>query len=170
MVVIRRERVTDREGVRLVNEEAFGRPGEADLVELLHRRGHVTLSLVAADGEKIVGHILFTTVRVVAEKGEWSAVALGPMGVLPSHQGTGVGSQLVRAGLEGCRQVGEPIVFVLGHPDYYPRFGFVPSSSAGITSEFAVVDEVFMVSELESGALAGRTGVVHYPPPFAAVT
>lgn len=170
MVVIRRERPADADGVRRVNEEAFGRQGEADLVEALHRQGDVTLSLVAEVNEKIVGHILFSPVRVVSEEGEWSAVALGPMGVLPPYQRDGIGSQLVRAGLAGCQQAGEGVVFVLGHPDYYPRFGFEPSRSHGIRSEFDVPAEVFMVVELEEAALAGRDGVVHYSPVFAEVT
>ena len=170
MVVIRRERPADAAGVRRVNEEAFGRPGEAELVEALHRQGDVILSLVAEVNGKIVGHILFSPVRVVSEEGEWTAATLGPMGVLPPHQQEGIGSQLVRAGLAGCQQAGEPVVFVLGHPNYYPRFGFEPSRPYGITCEYNVSAAVFMVVELDAGALDGREGVVHYAPAFATVT
>lgn len=169
MIVVRQEQPPDAARVRQVNEEAFGRPDEADLVETLHRQGDVTLSLVAELNGEIVGHILFSPVRVVSEKGEWAAVALGPMGVRPPYQREGIGSRLVRAGLAACRQAGERVVFVLGHPSYYPRFGFEPSRPYDIACEYDVRPEVFMVLALEAGALASREGVVHYRPAFAGV-
>jgi len=91
--------------------------------------------------------------------------ALGPMAVLPAWQKRGVGSQLVRTGLEICRAAGYDLVIVLGHTTYYPRFGFQPAPPLGIRWEHGA-DAHFMVLELRPGALAGATGVVRYRPEF----
>jgi putative acetyltransferase len=88
---------------------------------------------------------------------------------LPSHQNQGIGGQLTRAGLEACRAAGYGYVILLGHPTYYPRFGFVPTSRYGIHWDRDVPDEAFMVVELLPGALEGVTGIVHYHPEFDAV-
>jgi putative acetyltransferase len=124
---------------------------------------------VAVDGEQVVGHILFTAVTVEPEVPAWTALGLAPMAVLPQYQRQGVGSQLVRAGLAECLRQGHTVVVVLGHPAYYPRFGFVPAAAKGLRCEYPVPDEVFMVAELMPEALAGRTGLVKYRPEFAKV-
>lgn len=154
----------DREAVHGVNRAAFGGSVEAGIVDALRHADPRNLSLVAREGGAVVGHIFFTPVTVGPEG--WSALALGPMAVAPERQRAGIGSALVRAGLDACRAQDQPIVFVLGHPAYYPRFGFVPAPPLGLTSEFPVPDEVFMVAELAAGALAGRRGVVRYHPRF----
>lgn len=169
MIIVRPERLEDVAAIRHVVEEAFGRPQEADLVDRLRRRGAYTLSLVAVEDDQIVGHILFTPVTVTSGDASFEAVALGPMAVLPSHQRRGVGSRMIRAGLEECRRGGQDVVVVLGHPTYYPRFGFKPSRPLGIRWEHDVPEEVFMVAELREGALAGRDGVVNYQPEFTSV-
>jgi putative acetyltransferase len=166
MTDVRFETPDDAAGVRTVVELAFGRPEEADLVDALRKNSPFTLSLVAIDDARVVGHILFSPVTVVSADSSFEAIGLAPMAVLPERQNEGIGAALVRAGLDECRQRGETIVFVLGHPDYYPRFGFRPTRPFGIGCEYDVPEEVFMVAELEPGALAGRTGTVRYRPEF----
>jgi len=168
-VIVREERPDDNANIWRVNEAAFGRAGEADLVNALRQVGAVIASLVAEHDGKIVGHILFTPVTVKSEQAQHAAVALGPMAVLPSYQGQGIGSRLVQAGLAACREVGHNAVFVLGHRDFYPRFGFVTSKPYGIQCEFDVPDGAFMVQALQANALTGIRGVVKYHPEFRKV-
>ena len=166
MVIIRREIPEDMDSIRYVNEQAFGQKEEAKLVEKLRNRDVVTLSLVAVQDEQIVGHILFSPVTVESDCSNFEAIALAPMAVLPEYQHQGVGSQLVQFGLKECRNLGHEVVVVLGHSDYYPRFGFVPARPKGIDCEFEVPDEAWMVLELREGALAGRKGTVKFQPEF----
>jgi len=91
------------------------------------------------------------------------------MAVLPAHQRKGIGSRLVQAGLEECRRAGHEIVVLVGHPEYYPRFGFLPAKRFGIRYEEEVPEEAFMLIELREGALAGRSGIVRYQPEFGSV-
>jgi len=166
LLVIRLETPEDSAAIRSVNEEAFGSSVEADLVEKLRSRQKYTLSLVAIDGDKVIGHVLFSPVTIGSGNTSFRALGLGPMAILPSYQKKGAGSQLVRAGLQECRRLGYEIVVVLGHAAYYPRFGFIPASTYGIKCEYDVPDEVFMALELRKGALSGRSGVVKYQPEF----
>jgi putative acetyltransferase len=163
-VSIRRETARDRTGVRETNEEAFGTPFEARLVEALQACPGA-ISLVAAIDDRVIGHILFTPVTI-APPVLVSLAGLAPMSVRPGYQHQGVGGQLVRAGLEECRQHGHAAVVVVGHPDYYPRFGFVPAHTKGLTCEFPVPPEAFMVMELRAASLDGLSGVVRYRPEF----
>lgn len=166
---IRFERREDTPHIRAVNLAAFETALEANLVEALRARASPFLSLVATDGEDaIVGHILFTPVTLDGS-GDLHLMGLAPMAVLPAKQRQGVGSALVREGIEQCRRSAVDAIVVLGHADYYPRFGFAPASRFGIRSEYDVPDDVFMVLELREGALQGRTGMVHYHPAFADV-
>jgi putative acetyltransferase len=168
--MIRLEEPRDELAVRRVNERAFGQVAEADLVDALRRREDTTMiSLVAVEGEEVVGHILFSPISVESPEGDWEAMGLGPMAVDPKHQGRGIGSQLVKAGLAECRRLGYEVVMVLGHPEYYPRFGFVSSRPLGIEWEGDAPAEAFMVLELEEGALASRGGVARYLPEFEGV-
>jgi putative acetyltransferase len=164
MVFVRRESVEDITAIREINELAFGQPAEANLVDTLRSRGKALISLVAVEGDRTVGHILFSAVTIVPEGKKLNGIGLAPMSVLPGVQRQGVGSQLVKAGLEECRAAGFDYVVVLGHADYYPRFGFVPASRFGLKCEFDVPDEVFMAQELKAGALNGITGLVKYQP------
>jgi len=166
MLTIRKEIPEDALAIRYVNEQAFGSADEADLIEKLRLRQGFILSLVASQDEQIVGHILFSPITIESEYSVLSAVALGPMAVLPAYQRRGIGSQLVHAGLAELRQANHEIVVLLGHPNYYPRFGFSPAKSYGIRCEYDVPDELFMVLELRKGALAGRGGTVKYQPEF----
>lgn len=165
-MIIRPETPADRAAVRHVNEQAFGRAGEADLVEALHAGHQVVLSLVAVQDGQIAGHILFCPVVIEAESENYSAVGLGPMAVLPQFQKQDIGSSLVRRGLEALRQDNHQLVVVLGHPEFYPRFGFSPANTFGINCQFDVPDEAFMLAELAPKAAAGKNGTVIYPPEF----
>jgi putative acetyltransferase len=168
-VMIRGEASEDRLAIHRVNALAFERPNEARLVDALRDAACPCISLVAVDGERVVGHILFTPVAVESASGTWMALGLAPMAVLPECQRQGIGSRLVREGLVGCARQGHLVVVVLGHPHYYPRFGFVPAVPKGLRCEYPVPDEVFMVAELVPGALKGRSGLVTYRREFAEV-
>jgi len=165
---IRPERPEDRDAVFDVNRLAFGQENEARLVDALRLSSAFIpeLSLVALDGSQVMGHILFTRIIVRGGSQAHDALALAPMAVLPPFQKQGIGSALVRRGLEDARGLGHRVVIVVGHPDYYPRFGFVPARPLGILAPFEVPSEAFMALELKPGALLGIRGVVEYPPEF----
>jgi putative acetyltransferase len=163
-IVVRDERPLDREQIRQVNEAAFGRSDEADLIDRLRVDGAVLLSLVAEVDNQIIGHILFSRMTVETAKGPIAAVALAPMAVLPDHQRRQVGSELVHRGLAQLREQGERIVIVLGHIHYYPRFGFSSGKARNLSSPFP--PEAFMALELSAGALEGLHGAVRYPSAF----
>ena len=162
--VVREEQPDDAPRVRKLNEAAFGRRDEADLIDDLWHEGVVLLSLVSELDSKVIGHILFSRMTVETDEGPLAAVSLAPMAVLPELQGRGVGSQLVRRGLDTLREQGERIVLVLGHQEYYPRFGFTPGKARDLASPFP--PEAFMALELVEGALAGIRGTVKYPAAF----
>ena len=164
-IAVREESEADASAVCDVNERAFGTPLEAGIVNAL-RGSEGSISLVATDGDRVVGHILFTPVTV--ESGAGVRVAgLAPMAVLPEHQRAGIGSRLVRAGLDACRRRGYAAVVVLGHPEYYPRFGFTRADAHGLSCEFPVPPEAFMVLGFDPEILARLSGTVRYRPEFA---
>lgn len=163
MVRVREETVADHEDIRRVNRVAFDGDHEARLVDRLRRDGLFIASLVAVESDQMVGHILFSDLPIVAKPGEIHAAALAPMAVLPDFQRQGVGSMLVKEGLKACAQYG--IVIVLGHPDYYPRFGFSAELTKNLHSPFSGSD-AFMAMELTPGALDGVQGAVRYPEAF----
>jgi putative acetyltransferase len=170
VTVIRPETPDDAAGVRRVNELAFAQPVEADLVDTLRRACNNSLSLVAVD-DGVVGHILFTPVVVEAEGRRVVGMGLAPMAVLPQRQRHGIGSELVRRGLDVLRGRGCPFVVVVGHPEYYARFGFAPASTYGLTSQWeGVPDQAFMVRILDTEAMAGASGVARYREEFDEVT
>jgi putative acetyltransferase len=166
MLLIRQERPEDIAAIREVHELAFGRTAEADLVDALRAHRKVTLSLVALEDGRLVGHILFSPVTIDSGHRSFPAVGLAPMAVLPTRQGCGIGSQLATTGLLECRNAGYDCVVVVGHPAYYSRFGFVPASRYGLKSEYEVPDEAFMVLAWQAGVLRDRGGVVRYQPEF----
>ena len=168
-MVIREERAADAAAIRLVNRLAFGREDEGALVDALRESGAVICSLVAEDEGQVAGHVLYSPATLSDGDDERVVAALGPVAVLPDHQGRGVGAALVRAGLDVCREQGCGLVIVLGHPTYYPRFGFRPSRPLGIRWEHDAPEAAFMVMELQAGALDGSQGVVRYRPEFDGV-
>ncbi len=163
-VSIRAEKTPDHQAIRQVNEAAFGTTEEADLVESLRRDGTALISLVAESGGRPVGHILFSRMWIDTATGAIAAVALAPMAVSPEYQRQGIGKKLVGRGLVELRARGEQIVIVVGHPEYYPRFGFSSLLTRPLESPFA--SEAFMALELCDGALDGVRGRVRYPPAF----
>lgn len=167
-MMIRSELPSDTEAVRAVNLAAFETSTEADLVELLRAQASPLVSLVADDSGSIVGHILFSPAVLVGHPGV-PIMGLAPMAVLPARQRGGIGSALVRAGLDACRQLGCTAVVVLGHPAYYPRFGFQPASRFALGCEYDVPDEAFMALEVEPGSLVGKAGTIRYHRAFAEV-
>jgi putative acetyltransferase len=168
-MIIRREEPQDIAAIRQVNEQAFGGSGEANAIEALRDRGAATLSLVAVIDDRVVGHLFFTPAAIETADHTWPALGLAPLAVLPEHQRRGIGSALMRAGLAECARLGYERVIVLGHPDYYPRFGFLRASLYGIRPEWEAPDEAFMVLELQRGALDSVSGIARYQPEWNGV-
>jgi len=151
------------QAIREVNRRAFGQEQEGAIVDALRANGAAQLSLVASLDGRIVGHILYSPVQV----GDVVGAGLGPMAVLPDYQRRGIGSRLVEAGIQRLEEQGCPFVVVVGHPAFYPRFGFEPASRRGIACEWSVPDDVFMVRVLDAGRMGGSSGVVRYRPEFS---
>lgn len=163
MIRVKPERPEHIDGIRLVNEAAFGRVDEADLVDRLRADGHAILSFVALSDERVIGHILFSPVTLGSNT---KALGLAPMAVLPEFQRRGIGSLLIAEGLQACRRAQHPRVVVLGHTDYYPRFGFVPASRYGVRCPYPVEADAFMALELSEKAFVGCSGTARYAPAF----
>jgi putative acetyltransferase len=161
---IREETADDHSAIREVNRLAFGRDDEGRLVDALRDGGYAKVSLVAEVDGQIVGHILFSNLPIVTPEGTVPALSLAPMAVIPPHQRSGIGSALVWEGLRACQDAGHEIVIVLGHPEFYPRFGFSAKLTERLKAPFS--GEAFMALELVPGALEGIEGEVQYPPPF----
>lgn len=165
-VVVREEEPGDVDAVRRLNEDAFGQPDEARLVDSLREHCDELLSLVAVEGDDggdVVGHILFSPAVI----GDVRGMGLAPMAVSPNRQRRGIGSELVRAGLAKLEARGCPFVIVLGHPEYYPRFGFERAITRGIRCEWDVPDEAFRILVLDETAMDGVTGLARYRPEFS---
>jgi putative acetyltransferase len=169
MVTIRPERPEDHGPAGRVHELAFGAgSGEAGLVDALRADGaHVPeLCLVAVEGEEVVGHVVFSRARL--ESGH-EVLALAPMAVVPERQRAGVGSRLIEAALCHAAETDFPLVVVLGHPAYYPRFGFEPAGDYGIVAPWDVPAEAWMVHPLPAYRPEAR-GLMSYAAAFDAVT
>lgn len=167
-VAIRPEAKQDRAAIWHTNQAAFQGDAEANLVDALRDGGFAEVSLVAEVDGEIVGHILFSPVAIVTRVGTVDALSLAPMAVLPSHQRQGIGSRLVAAGSEACQKAGHRIVVVLGHPEFYPRFGFSSALAEPLQSPFGG-GEAWLALELVPGALDGVDGRGEYSPPFTAL-
>lgn len=165
MLVIREEQSSDISAIRTVNERAFKRADEANLVALLRDADQAIISLVATAAEKVVGHILFSPVSFESNPHHIRGLGLAPIAVLPEYQHRGIGSRLVIQGLEESRKQGYDLVVVLGHKDYYSRFGFKRASMYDLGNEYGA-DESFMVLELRKGTLSDVGGLVKYRPEF----
>lgn len=160
---VRGEQPGDIAAIREVHTEAFGQTAEAQLVDRLRDDGDAIASLVIERGGNIVGHVLFSQLRIVAPDRGIKAAALAPVGVRPPFQRQGLGSKLIHAGLQRCRELGIEAVVVLGHPAYYPRFGFSAALARGLAGPYS--GPAFMALELVPKCLADG-GTVHYAAAF----
>jgi putative acetyltransferase len=166
-VVTRPEAVEDISAIYRINAASFETPAEARIVDKLRKTGDHIISLVAEMDEEVLGHILFTEMILEPGAENFRALGLAPMAVLPEYQNKGIGSKLVKAGLEECKRIEVPAVFVLGHPEFYPRFGFIPAENFKIKSEYPDLPPgVFMAQELEEGSLKHLAGTARYHPVF----
>ncbi len=167
-MIIRPEATADRDAVRHVHATAFPGPEEADLVDALRAGAAPLVSLVAEDAGDVVGHVLFSPVTLPGHP-ELRLMGLAPLAVVPGRQFSGIGAALTRAGLERCHESGVGAVFVLGHPAYYPRFGFMRADIFGIGCQFDAPADACMLVELEPGHLRGATGTVRWHAAFDAL-
>ncbi|MHC1747712.1 MAG: GNAT family N-acetyltransferase [Cellulosilyticaceae bacterium] len=167
MIFIREEHNNDILEIEKVHQLAFKADGEANLVNSLRKTNFYipTLSLVATQEGSIVGHVLFTRIVIKDGNHTFPAIALAPLGVTPEHQRKGIGTQLVKAGVEKCKYMGHKLVVVLGDPKYYSRFGFELASNYEITPPVGFPEEAFMLCKLTDEDL-NITGTVQYPSQF----
>ena len=163
-IIIKKEALSDIEQTWEVNSEAFETNAEAELVNRLRNSGVDFISLVAKLDNTIVGHILFTEVTI--ENSDIKIIGLAPMAVTPKFQNSGIGSVLVKQGIKECIEKGYEAVVVLGHTNYYQKFGFAPSVNFGIESEYDVPEEVFMIKELVENSLLDVSGIVKFHEEF----
>jgi len=163
---IRLEAKEDSSVIREINRKAFQTDAEANLIEALRKSNVPIISLVAECSDIIVGHILFSEVNLDDHCPDIKISGLAPMAILPEYQRKGIGSQLVIEGIKVCLDAGYSAIVVLGHPQFYPRFGFEPSTNFNIQSEFDVPDEVFMIKELTKDALTNCSGTINYHDAF----
>jgi putative acetyltransferase len=165
---IRPEQEKDFKDIRKITHDAFANEEEPDLIEAIRESEFYIpeLSLVAEMGGKVKGYIMFSRISVVRDNGDMEVLSLAPMAVSPDMQNRGIGSGLVKKGIEKCRMLGHRIIIVIGHPEFYPRFGFVLARGSGFEVPFDVPDEAFMVAGLVDGALDSPGGMVVFSPPF----
>lgn len=162
--MIRERTPADDEAIRRLNDVAFGGPYESQLVRELRAAELAMIELVAVEEKAIVGHILFSQLAVTLGDGRIKALSLAPVSVRPDRQRRGIGGGLVRRGLDLASEHGWQAVVVVGHPNYYPRFGFSVALARPLKAQFS--GDAFMALELEPGALQGGVGRVVYPSPF----
>lgn len=166
MILIRPETEADIAAIFAINEAAFGRKGEAKLVDDLRDAGRLAISLVAHDDGTIVGHIAFSAVRLETARPSYAAVlGLAPMAVRPDRQRQGIGSRLVMKGIHAAREAGAGALVVLGHPEFYPKFGFQSASRFGVKSVYKVPNNTFMALEIKPQTLP-KGALVRYDPLF----
>jgi len=166
-MLIRCESSSDAAAVRAVHTAAFGQPLEADLVDALRDDVLNEVSLVTEVDGVVIGHVLLSRLEVVGGGRSIRAAALGPVAVMPEHQSRGVGSALIRQALDEARTKGIAIVLVLGHPGYYPRFGFSAERARCLVSPYSSHGDAWMVAELTSGSLSVGPATVVYPAPWS---
>jgi predicted N-acetyltransferase YhbS len=170
-IIIRRETPDDFQQVARVIEMAFRQKNEAILVEKLrHNKNYISnLSIVAEYKRTVIGHILFFPIVIRTGDAERESLALAPLSISPEFQKMGIGGRLIEEGLRTAREIGYTSAIVIGHPEYYSRFGFIPARKWGISAPFEVPADAFMGIELQADALMNAGGVVEYPQEFSEV-
>lgn len=168
MIKFRPENDKDRAAIFETNKLAFPEDNEARLVDMLREsESYVNgLSIVAENDGEIVGHILFSKLKIESPEGDFVVLSLAPLAVKPDFQRQGIGSGLIKEGIKACKMSGYKAIVVVGHPEYYPRFGFTSAREKGLEAPFPVPDEAFMIYELSPGSLDNIRGVIRYPPEF----
>jgi len=166
------EQPLDVPGIQKVNLAAFKNQSEANLVDQLRDTCAVFISLVAKCKDKVIGHILFTPVQIIAPgKMSITGIGLAPLAVLPEYQGSRIGSALCRSGLEKINMLGYPFIVVLGHPEYYARFGFKPAKNHNIFCALeGVPEEAFMIKIFDSAIMKDVAGSALYRQEFTDLT
>jgi len=173
-IIIRQETQDDYSWVIELTEKAFetleiSDHNEGKLVDTLRKANTFIeeLSLVAELNGQIVGHILFTPIIINNGEQQFQSLVLAPVSVLPAFQKQGIGAELSLAGHQKAKELGFQSVILIGHPEYYPRFGYKPASTWGIKTHYELPsDDVFMAVELTEGALSNVSGMVIFPPEF----
>jgi len=167
-LIIRPETNRDYAKITEINDLAFEQQNEGILITKLRKSKNYIreLSLVAEVGCEIIGHILFYPIKINSDSSTYKSLALAPMAVHPFYQNKGIGSNLVNEGLKLAKKQNFKSVIVVGHPEYYPRFGFVPASKWNIKAPFEVPDNAFMALELIKNELSNKSGVVEYSEEF----
>ena len=166
IIEVRSEHPDDTPAIRDVNRRAFEQDQEASIVDALRPMERRRLSLVATLNDRVVGHIMYSPVEI----GELTGAGLGPMAVLPEHQREGVGSKLIEAGNRQLKSAGCPFIVVIGHADYYPRFGFKPARPLGMACEWEVPDDVFLLLVLDPEKMRGIAGTAKDRHEFSTVS
>ncbi|MCA1575815.1 MAG: N-acetyltransferase [Acidobacteria bacterium] len=172
LLKIREEQPEDVAAIREVNNRAFGQDQEGNIVDALRSNSAALLSLVATVDGQVVGHIMYSPITVGDATNSDVAItgaALGPMSVLPEHQRHGIGTKLVETGTQKLMAAGYPFIIVLGHANFYPRFGFKPASTFGVRCEWPVPDDAFMLLVLDETKLQGVSGLAKYRHEFSTV-
>lgn len=164
-MIIRPERPSDQAPLRALHEAAFGQAQQADLVDALRALGLAQVSLVAEEEGALLGHVLLSRIELESAGRAISAACLGPIGVIPTRQRQGIGSRLMQASLEGAREQGIAIVVLVGHADYYPRFGFSSGRARSIASPYTKFGDVWMAAELIPGSLSAPATAT-FPAPW----
>jgi putative acetyltransferase len=164
-MLIREASASDLSDVLCVESEAFGRDEEARLVRelLADPSAKPVLSLLAYKHNRAVGHILFTRAQLADSEETLSSVILAPLAVVPGVQKQGIGGQLIHQGLKHLNEAGTDLVFVLGHPEYYPRYGFEPAGRLGFEAPYPIPDKhanAWMVQALRPGLIGSVSGRV----------
>ena len=167
MVTIREEEVRDIGAIRSINETAFDGPADAIVVDKLRQICDDCSSVVAVDGDEVVGHVMFSPATIENGDGVLLGMGLAPMAVLPEFQNKGIGSMLVKEGLRRIKESDCPFIIVLGHEHYYPRFGFQRASKFGLKSQWeGVPDEAFMAIILDEPVMRDVSGIAKYREEF----
>jgi len=166
-MIIRQETKEDINDIRSLNEQAFGQPLEAKIIDKLRNNCDNLLSLVATKNNEIVGHILFSPAEIVGHRGIIRGMGLAPMAVLPEMQRQGIGTQLVKTAIKSLSKMRCPFIIVLGHPEYYPQFGFEKASLYGIKCQWeGIPDDAFMILWLDKSTMSPVSGLAKYRDEF----